>query len=817
MTASIEPPARRTVCVARLRNLLLAGASGTALMCGAAGAQTPPAAPSAPEEIIVTARRHAEPASRVPYNITAITGKSIEARNLVTPNELLRTVPGVSVVDRGPRNAGVLDGARIRGVNVDSAALGDYAVSSVSPLSSYINETPVFADLLLKDLNRVEVLRGPQATLYGSGSLGGTVRYIQNEPDLSGFSGKVTSTQSYTENSDGANWNGDLTLNVPLTSTLAFRGTLSRIDDDGYIDYTNLYKLGADGLQPLLNGTTKPVPGDFTRDDSANTQRTWFGHAAMLWEPNSDLKIVANYSYQNDHVGGRQAYSSGTDGFGDAYNRYDNGAVIKEPSSREVNLASLEATYDLGFATLTSSTSYYDHRGESITDNTGFYGHLASYYYPSQGFLYYFSVFAPNRLPLTEFVNSYSERAWVQETRLASTPAPDKLIDYVVGIFYEDQDRGANSANYAPGLLQTWETQPGYFPGLVVGDRTFFYKRDDSYQDRAGFGEITLHATSRLSITGGMRYFSNESDVNALIGGAALSYNNIYNPNHTRVSENRPLGKGNLSYRLDDNNLVYATVSQGYRRGGSNAIPVSGPQRENEGYLNYNSDSVVNYEVGVKGRLYGIVYSLAAFYIDWTNVQVNIATPGFGYYAVVNGPSAVSKGFEAELHGHLIDDLGWSLGYAYTNASLTADIVKPPAWYAPTEPYIAGSKGALLPGVPANTINLALDYTVPLSNGMSLVNRLGTYYQSTSRNQVSPGVQNVGIDPFSIWTLSSTLDWHAYEATLFVKNLFNAKGSTGIYTQGYSGSNIAANFYGNDSRNQITTPLTAGLTLSYKF
>jgi outer membrane receptor protein involved in Fe transport len=793
--------------------------TASVLAISAAAAQAPPAVPgNAPEEIVVTATRRAEQALHVPYNITAISGKSIAARHLLTPNELLRTVPGVSVVDRGPRNAGVLDGARIRGINVDAAALGDYALSSVSPLSTYINDTPVFASLLLKDLARVEVLRGPQATLYGSGSLGGTVRYIQNEPSLSGFGGTLTSTQSYTDNATGIGWNGDATVNIPLTSKMAFRGTISRIDDPGFIDYPNLYKLGADGLQPELTGlATTPSKSDFTSERGVNTQRTWFGHAAILWDPVEDLKLVLNYDMQNDHIGGRQAFSEGDNGFGQAYNQYQNGAVITEPSARDVNILALEATYDLGFATLTSSTSYYDTRGSSITDNTGFYSHLL----PTLpvGFLYYFTYFAPKRLPLTTFVNTYSERAWVQENRIASTPSPGNILDYVVGIYYEGQDRGAGSSNYLPGFQQTYDEDPIYGTGFVAGNRSFFYQRADSYQDIAGFGELTWHATPKLNITAGMRYFSDEQHVHAYIGGGALTVNNNYTNNISNVSEAKPLGKLNVSYKLDETNLVYTTISQGYRRGGSNAIPILGPQREDASYLNYGSDSTVNYEIGVKGKLAGIFYSLAAFYIDWSNVQVNISTPGFGYYAVVNGPSAVSKGFEAELSGHLTGALGWSLGYAYTSASLTANILTAPSpvFNPGGAQFVAGEDGAPLPGVPDNTVNIALDYTVPIADQISLVNRLGTYYQSTSRNAVTPGVQNVGLDPFSIWSISSTLDWKAYEVSVFIKNLFNARAVTGAYTEGYSGVNTVANFYGSDSRLQSAAPMTVGLTVSYHF
>ena len=584
----------------------------------------------------------------MPYNISAVAGSTIERENIETPNEFLRTMPGVSVVDRGPRNAGQVDNARIRGINVDPTGLGDYATASVSPISAYVNDTPVFASLLLKDLDRVEVLRGPQATLYGSGSLGGTVRYIQNEPSLAGFSGSVRSTQTLTANAGMIGWNGDLTLNMPISSTVAFRGTVSRLYDPGFIDYPNLYNISPDGIQPILTGgATTPTPSDFHSAHDVNDQRTWYAHGAVLWQPSTALKFVFNYTYQDDNVGGRQAISEGTNGFGVPYGRYDNGAVVKEPSARKVNIESLETTYDLGFATLTSSTSYFDHRGESITDNTGFYGHLIPGFAP--GFLYYFTYYTPNLLPLTLFKNSFSDRAVTEEARLVSNPRPGQKFDYVIGVFFEDEHRAGMSQNITPGFAEVYNSSPGAVPGFVAGDQTFFYHRAEHFQEIAGFGELTWHVTDRLDLTGGVRFFHDNDSANALIGGGSLTRNNLFAGNDTQLIQNKPLGKGNISYHLDQTDLVYATVAEGYRRGGSNAIPVTGPQREDPSYLNYGPDTTVDYEIGIKGDHFGINYSIDGYYIDWTNVQVNVATPTFGYYAVVNAKSAVSKGMEAEL------------------------------------------------------------------------------------------------------------------------------------------------------------------------
>jgi iron complex outermembrane receptor protein len=796
--------------------MILAG--GAQAQVQGAGSQERPAGAQAANvgEVIVTARRRAEAASKVPYNITAVSGSDIEKQNLETPNEFLRTVPGVSVVDRGPRNAGQLDNTRIRGINTDPTGLGDYATASVSPLSTYINDTPVFATLLLKDLDRVEVLRGPQSTLYGSGSLGGTVRYIQNEPVLGEFSGYVKSTQSYTANADMIGWNGDITLNIPLGKTMAFRGTVSRLYDPGFIDYPNLYNLDANGIQPILGpGQDAPTPADFHSKHDVNDQRTWYARGALLWQPTDQFKMVFNAAYQTDRVGGRQAISEGDNGFGVPYGRYDNGAVVTEPSTRHVNVDSLEATYDFGFATLTSTTSYFDNQGNSVTDNTGFYGHLIPGFAP--GFLYYFSYYTPKLLPLTLFINSYADRAWVEEARLVSTPKPDQKLDYIVGFYFEDEHRAAQSQNITPGFAETYYSEPGAIPGFVAGDQTFFYHRVEHFQEFAGYGELTWHITNRLDLTGGVRFFHDDDSANALIGGGSLTRNNVFAGNNTQTTQNKPLGKVNLSYKLDPSDLVYGTIAEGYRRGGSNAIPITGPQRESAFYLNYEPDTTIDYEVGVKGRHFGVQYSIDAYYIDWRNVQVNVATPTFGYYAVVNGKSAVSKGFEAELNGVLPYGFSWSAGYALTDARLTADIVGAGNIHTPNVPAIEGLDGSFLPGVPYSSVNLSLAKTDHLGDDVTWTNQITGYYQSKTYNAVTPGVQYLTMDPFSLWSLSSTVDWKRLEVTVFLKNVFNAKGVSGVFSQAYSGSDVAVNFYGNDSRDTIVVPRTVGLALGYKF
>ena len=181
-------------------------------------------------EEIVTATSRETTILEVPYNISTLSGDEITGRTILDEGELLRNFAGISTIDRGYRNAGTTSNVRIRGLNVDSSLLQDYPVSAAASVSTYVDKTPVFANFLLRDLDRVEVLRGPQGTLYGSGALGGTIRYITNDPVLGLSDGGVTYTASSVDGSDGIGNAVDVTYNFPIGDRMAYRLVLSHLD-----------------------------------------------------------------------------------------------------------------------------------------------------------------------------------------------------------------------------------------------------------------------------------------------------------------------------------------------------------------------------------------------------------------------------------------------------------------------------------------------------------------------------------------------------------------------------------------------------------
>ena len=199
------------------------------------------------EEIVVTATRRDQTVQEIPFNISAMSGQILTDGIISDPVEALRMLPGISVLDRGYRNSGMASSIIIRGINVDSAANGDVPLAAPPTVAIYIDDTALNSNFVLKDIERVEVLRGPQGTLYGSGSLAGNVRYIMNKPDTSAMSGYASVNMGVTEGSGGFNFNPDVMLNIPMGDTVAFRVSAGMIDNDGIVDYPNVYKNDANG------------------------------------------------------------------------------------------------------------------------------------------------------------------------------------------------------------------------------------------------------------------------------------------------------------------------------------------------------------------------------------------------------------------------------------------------------------------------------------------------------------------------------------------------------------------------------------------
>ncbi len=750
------------------------------------------------ETVTVTAQGREQDILDVPYNISAVSGDAIEQASILDTAELMRNIPGVGVVDRGARNSSVVNGIRIRGLNVDSSALGDYAVSAAATVATYVDKTPLYANFLLSDIERVEVLRGPQGTLYGSGALGGAVRFIMRQPELGVFGGRVSLTGSNVDGSSGIGSSGSLTLNVPLADTLAFRFNTTLNDFPGATDYRNVYKVDAQGV-PTRPGGILSTAAEYENRKDADTVDQSYGRASLFWKPNDSFDLTLSYMAQADRFGGRRGTSLGSDGWGVPYGDLEVGSVQLEPSARHVNMTSLEANIDLGFATLTSSTSDYDHVGDITSENTGFYaqnGWLGAFYYNYPR-------------PMASAVRSYGDQALTQEFRLTSNLGG--AIDYVAGVYYQDQKRNSSQDSFLRGFKQWWDAAYPAFASAVINDQDYLYRQKEHFKETAVYGELTWHASETLQFTAGLRHFSNKSDTDVTQVTGLYSSFHVGSTSNTTDKDSGTLFKGNLSWSFAADNQLYATVSEGYRRGGTNGTPTTGFFAESPAWTTYKSDTVRNYEIGVKGRTGRITYNADIFYVDWKDPQINSASTNWGFFAVQNADKASTRGIELELAGSIGQGFSYGLGYTYTDAQLEADAL------AVDGSYVYGNKGDRLPGVPTNRINANASYAMQLGEAW-LTLRADAYYQSQTQNALSLSPRfRYEMDAFSLFNLSATYGHDDWDATLWMKNVTNEAGITGVYTTQYMGTSPAQNYYGNGSKALVTLPRTVGLTVSYRF
>ena len=749
------------------------------------------------EEIIVTATRREQSIVDIPYNISAVSGNFIDSGKIMTTGELLRGVPGANIIDYGARNAGNVNTIRIRGLSIDGSANMDVPLSGVPPVSTYFNDTPLYANMIMKDLERVEVLRGPQGTLYGSGSLGGTVRYLTRRPVLETFEGRAEGSLSWTAGSSGTNWDADAILNIPMGETFAARLVAGHLDYAGIFDLPNAYVLDDQGFPVAPDGILSET-AVYEHIEDVDTVKITYARVSLLWEPNDKFDALLTWAYQKDKVGGRMMPTQASDGWGDPYGRYESGSVQREPSSRKVNLGALEMSYDFGFATLTSSTSDYKHTGDSISENTGFSAQrywLRDYYgnYPR---------------PMHSAERSYEDKAFIQELRLVSNTAGP--IDWLVGGFYRNQDTRSTQVNYLRNFFNWAWTAWGC---CAVGDDDFRYNREENFKDSAVFGELTWHIVDNFRLTGGIRYFENKFTNTTFMGVGLYDSFSINEIVEFDGKDTDTLFKVNAAWDWKDWSMIYATFSQGFRRGGSNAVPLSGVFAESPAWLRYGPDTTDNWELGIKGTGEGSFYNVSLFYVDWKKIQLNTATTNWGFYAAQNGGKATTKGIEVEYDKSFGQGWRMNLGYAYTKGKLKEDM-----WSADGV-YIIAPDGSKLPGLAEHTVNAMLENAYDMSNGWQWLNRLSAYYQSDTKNSISDTSARFSqkFGSFSVWDFNSNLAFGDWTIGLFAKNIFNTRGVSGIFKEQNMGTSPEQNYYGNGGKSIIVRPRTIGFSVTYDF
>lgn len=776
------------------------------------------------EEVMVTATRRSQSVQDIPYNISALTSKTIKDAGITNIDELARIVPGLSVTETGGRSLN--NDIYLRGAKSDPAGFQSTIPNVAVPTTStYLGEAPAFVNIKLTDIERIEVLRGPQGTLYGSGSVGGTVRFIFNKPNFESVSGNVSTSMSQKEDADDLSHTIDGTINIPLTDNLAFRAVAGYEDSAGFIDANKIVVTEQDSLVPVLADPSDPFGSGmvFQTLEDTNDAQTQYYRAALLWNVNDNVEVLTTFIHQEDSIGDMTAQTPSSGPFGTpGIDDRTHGRYLRQRLDRNVDVGSIDISADLGFATLTSSTSFYEEEVDTDFDFSG----TAELLHDLLG------VYPGLERQFRPIIRATTNEGFTEEIRLVSNS--EGPFNWVAGFFYSEQEATLRERSPITALPE-WANLPNPsaaaalgMPGATFADflrinngaseqairdgSPLNMSRDVEADETSIFGEISYDITDAWQVTVGARAFwiNNKQNLSQEypLCGPSCSPSGL-DPRGTNSSDSDQdfqdqVYKLNTSYDFNDETMFYATWAEGFRRGGANGLPTAGPFAESASLLQFAPDSVENIEVGVKGSLINkFQYTLALYRMDWQDMQIDTGTTPAGIPFVANGGDVTSQGLELEVFGQLTENLSFTFGYSYTDATVTEDFVNEGT---------SGKDGDRLPGIPENKVSISLNYSKQLESiqGAELLLHLDGTYQDDWQTAINAANTNYTIvDAYDRWNASASIIKGNWRAGLFVNNITDELARTG--------AQIFAFWPQHSQLELIGQPRTIGFRLEYNF
>jgi len=792
--------------VQRPRAALLA--TSAILFAASASAQTASTTDSSATlgEIVVTAQKRTSTVQDTPISITAVSGADLQDRGITDISTLAASVPSVSLKSNGPGQTEIeMRGMTSSGGN--SATVGFYLDDIPMTAPAGAQNGKVVIDPTLYDLNRVEVLRGPQGTLYGAGSMGGTVKLITNQPNLTESQGSVESILSGTDGG-GFNHNDNFMFNIPIINDqLALRIVGSEAYTSGWIDriVADPFPLPTNGGATRGNVEAAPVVAQYK---NSNAEHLYGVRATLLWKPTDELTITPSVFYQKITQDGPSAFDSnpGTEAH---YQPFD----ISEPYSDRITVYSLTANYKFQSFDITSITSQWNRISVQSQDGSeNFNNPISGVEINAPGTI---SLYLPGGTGPVQGTETDPSKQFSQELRAASSG--DGPLNWVGGLFYSHFKSTWN--------LYTAVENPSAFVDLgTFGPATtaaiWNLTNPTTISQYAAFGEGTYAITDHLKATVGLRWYAYDYNFydhfagwGSPLGGATPSIESV------SQSENGINPKFNLAYEFDKDLMVYVTAAKGFRPGGANQpLPTTGPLWAPGGvplsvspfkYANgqwpesYKPDTLWSYEIGEKARFFDrrLTVNASLYYEKWSNVQL-LELPN-DYLLSDNGGTAKVTGGELEIRAAL--GAGFQLGVSggYTQATLT------PGIHYTIQPYDK------LPDVPTHTADFNLTYEHALTDKYHFTARVdNTYVASRLDLTFPPGFGTGELTSLPSYDLTniragihSSSGWGA---ALFANNVFNKQASL---------ENMTELTLTNASFNRVITnqPLTIGADLTYSF
>lgn len=784
------------------------------------------------ETVVVTAEKRSESLQTVPDAVTAISSDRLTLEHANGLTDYFRQIPSLSMAQGSQGNTQLT----IRGIN-SSAFTGP-------TVGIYVDDTPIgtsvsgdHANLLVpdldpSDLSRIEVLRGPQGTLYGAAAMGGLLKYVTALPDLEKYSGRVEVDGS---NVDDGGWGyvarGAATGPI-VDDVLAFRVSAYARLDPGFIDDPGV----------ISTTSTNQHLSDPPRKD-VNSDEVYGGHASLLWQINPDATLKLSALYQNTHGDGQTA-----EDINGETQQPTHGDLVQidsrftGPYNVRLQVYNAALNWNFGWSSLLSSSSYAINDFGSITDITGLVPPSPTSGFPPGGPVFpnagpiYFT-YPLNPGPASYFTPvllHYRTGKFTQEVRLTSPS--DQTIEWLVGAFFTHEDttgdqrinidNNMTGAQYpitgvcAPPFGLPSPPFPPFFSAPCLGTPVIFgfpatapagtpFHRSDSrdgYTELAGFADVTWHVTDALSVQGGIRYSGNWEDFASSFSGAldALSAHTYSGSAAGKGSSSKATYLVSPKYQITDNTMIYARFATGYRPGGANADLPGTP-------LTFRSDSTENYEVGVKSSLFDnrLVLDGDVYAIHWNNIQLQTTSPQDFFY-FVNGKTARSDGFELEATALPIPELTIQGNVAYDDAVLTAP--------APATANIVTHAGDRIPYTPEWSGDISADYTVPVAADWTAhIGGDEQFVGSEFDNFYPTTAPRAHLKAYEVTNLRLGVAKDDWDVTLFVKNAFDKRA---FIQESVQHDTFALSIPGGRAIPDSATPITPrviGISIAKKF
>ena len=740
------------------KRVLLTGAALATLVPVAAVAQETPAAPATPTsdtsetaDIVVTAQKRSERLRDVPASVSVVTATDLTKQGVVQFSDYATRVPGLSLTSvrtgqsqvtlRGI-TTGAAQSASSTGYYVDEAPIGS--------VNAYTGGSTTTPDLDPSDLAQIEVLKGPQGTLYGAGAVGGLLKFVTASPSFTDLGGRVSGGVNEVAHG-GVGYAGRGVVNIPLvTDQLTFHVSGFYRRDAGYIDNVNARIGRTDINRATVRG----------------------GRAVLAMKLGPDVRLDLSAIGQDTSTRGLNTVDVDAVTLQALYGQLTQNRNVAESGFTQFRLYNATLRADLGAINLVSTTTYQHTSFSQVTDATRSFGALLG------------GLFGIPALGVRQNQNTRTER-WSEEVRASADGVGNGLIDLQAGFYWTHEQDSNRIPSFDPFLTTTGAALP--LPNLVTAAIL------SKYEEYSLFGNATLHLGDKFDLLGGVRYSHDDQDYFQDYQGLIIGARRV---NTGKEKADIATYLVSPRYKLSDDVMIYGRVASGYRPGGPNAVP---PPSVFVAPDTFAPDRLTQYEIGFKGQTADRKLSIdaAVFYTNWKDIQIQTSAGGFNFF--VNGGKARSQGAEATIRYRPVTGLNFSLNAGYTDAKLVT-----------AAPAAGGVDGDRLPYVPRLAGSLTADYDIPLRSTLK-ANIGGSANYIGNRNSDYSQKFPKRLNAYTTFDLRAGIGYGAWSLSAFARNLTDKRAITVVAPRGLAPSNTAGQVYGASYIQPRTIGLEAAL------